>query len=221
MIARIAVLVVALSSGLLLALRHREPDHTVDVARQIGLTPETLTVSGCSATDAAGALSRIRSESGQAADVLAKVAALEARAHDLADAAAALRANPRNETLRTALQTATAQRDAAIAALRDSGDTMRATATAGLTTTQIARLARCRDNMSRRVPTSFWVATADDWGPVEKAVVEEKRALRTQSDVPSAAATTLASVRAQSDVAAADSLLGSTLAAVKAAFEAQ
>jgi len=120
------------------------------------------------------------------------------------------------QTQNTALAAATADRDAALAAIV-------AAATAGLASDQKTALARIRANQTwKEVGVEFLVVerTEAQWVALRDALAAERIAAAAGDELPQATQTLLATARANGPVAAAHASLGTNLAGLTAAWNA-
>lgn len=192
-----------------------------EVARQSGLTPETLAASGANGTLAAAVLTRIAqfpneqlqlSEAQSAADLLcARVTQLRAQLH----------LDPTNVQVAAQLRLAKAQLRAGRAHVEAAGNAVTVRAVTALPTAIASRLAASRDGRATRVPPEFWcVSRAQvEWVKLRADLTAERRALRLGRSLPSGPAGRLAQARAHPDVVAATENLSTQLASIRSAFE--
>jgi hypothetical protein len=120
------------------------------------------------------------------------------------------------QTQSATLAAATADRDAALAAIVTA-------ATAGLSSDQKTALARIRANQSwKEVGVEFLVVerTEAQWVALRDALAAERIAAAAGDELPQATQTLLATARANESVAAAHASLGTNLAGVTAAWNA-
>lgn len=191
-----------------------------EVARQSGITPETLAASGANATLAASALNQID----QAPTEQAQLVSAQASASDLAAQVSQLRQqlrqDPTNTTLVAQLRAAKTQLRASHQSVKDAGDAVTARAAAGLTSACSQRLAASREGRSYRTPPEFWAVarTADEWKQLQADLTLERRATRMGKTLPSEPTGRLATARANSNVVAASQAISTQLPAIQAAF---
>lgn len=184
------------------------------------LGAESLAAAGLDATAAAGVRQAI-------------VTKLESDGQTLADTTASL-ASARSalESLKKSISGAPTPAEIAQLELAEAAVTSAETALAGtlasfvtageapLTAPQKATLGTIRTNADRALPAAYLVQQLDDEAAVElrDALAAERIALKQQEEVPSGAASHLATVRAGAAVAAALSNTATNLAAIKAAL---
>jgi len=192
-----------------------------EVARQSGLTPETLAASGATGTLAAAVLTRIAqfpneqlqlSEAQSAADLLcARVTQLRAQ----------LQLDPTNAQVAAQLRLAKTQLRVGREHIEAAGDAVTARAVAALPTAIASRLAASRDGRASRVPSEFWCVTRTqvEWIKLRADLTSERRALRLGRSLPSGPNGRLAQARAHPDVVAATQNLSTQLVSIRAAFE--
>lgn len=201
--------------------RSTDEPPVAELARQSGITPETLAASGATGTLAAAALDQIN----QAPTEQQQFVNAQSSASDLAGQVSQLRQqvrqDPTNATLVAQLRAAKTQLHASHQSVKVAGDAVTSRAAAGLPSACSQRLAASRGGIARRTPPEFWAVarTTNEWKQLRADLTVERRAIRVGQALPAGTATRLAQARAHPDVVAATQAINTQLPSIRAAFE--
>ena len=186
-----------------------------------GLVAEQLVVAGCSASEVAGMLTRLRSDEGVAAlaTVRTNRAALEDAQEQQLLTRLAFEADPGNADLEDARDNASTAFDAAVTAVENAEGALHAVLFSGMPAARLVDWQGIRDaSEAARAPTPYLVAT-EDFELLVRALKDEARANRSGEEADQALSSFLSAIRSSYDYVQTQSRLASSLTPVQTMLE--
>jgi hypothetical protein len=199
-----------------------QPTEAALVARQLGLNPRVLAVSGVSSEQVAGLFTRIDQATALQSQLVAAKAQVATLTLQLGSLRAALGNDPANTELVGQLRQAKQQLRAAVESEATLRDSFASGVVATLNTGVIQKVALARAASCRSVPSEFLCIEREGqaWRQLQSDLVIERRALAAEQPVPPEVASRLATARAHPDVVLARLALETQLPAIRTLFGA-
>ncbi|MCP3999069.1 MAG: hypothetical protein GY722_29000 [bacterium] len=192
-------------------------------AAEIGITPESLVLADVE-QHAPAILASISAASNERLALVAAHQAVDSASQNMAQVASQLQAGSDEDGLadliaaRVAAEAELLQRRTELQALRD---TIRTAVTSGLPPAAVICINTSRQAAAYRVPTEFRVLqrTPEQWKAIERAVREEKKAMKRGVPLAQQYAGLLTAIRSDPQVAGAEQRLVLHLSAVRQIFQ--
>ncbi len=200
---------------------HGQAASPAQVAAKLGITARGAAAIGLGQAGTQVLLQRIVNNSSAVGAFLSAQAQLESCMHALVEAESQLRPDPTDVSRIAAVRTARGNLLQARAQAESSKQSLRQLLLAGVPEPVVARIQAVFASRSRRCPIEFGVAprTGSQWTKIAVALAAERQSLAAGQSVPADVSSLLTTIRAESEVVAAQSAVSTSLSAVATVFQ--